>query len=438
MDYLTICIQNYPVLEALCEHIGVSELSSLALLNSTARGAIRGAPSSAPPPTTTLKDGVIVHERCACSRDADTPCSLHGSKTWRNLLTKLRHTCQDPSHQDIPDHDDDGTSNLWTSTVMSALGVDLYIDSCRRCNLPVCFTCWWRRAVSESINMRGNGRAKQVCHGCWTAPRKDASTGEKIPSLEENYQQNDFCSCGPTPLCSPCANDFRSKYVCPFQSPYPLYTDPLALSLGTNAGLGVTDERYYHPWQLQCSICDVFLHSSDYFLTRYMCHFCKLPMRMRPNDHALQKNHLATPDPRRSFAPAKERGDAFSRGVVSPSSSSSYIEAPPASDAHYEDREEYWKATSRAWVWLYLTTGTPKTHLLQHTPPRPPTNPLPLSDSMKAQYWRLYERLYARRNHPHYFCFRLSFGPKLASFERHCAYFMPIERPVWDFEEALF
>jgi hypothetical protein len=460
MDHLTNCLQNYPVLETLCNHVSVEDLNNLASLNSAAHGAIKGTPAPAPSiPATTFKDDVLVCLRCTCRQNGLAPCPLHGSRTWRNLIKKLRHTCMDLVH--TRSHDDDETSELWTKTLLNALDGVLRIDSCCRCDQPVCFPCWWSQAVSKSINMRGNRRAKQVCHFCWAAPRKDATTGEQIPSLKTSYENNEFCACGPTPLCSTCTDDLHACYQ--NQSDMPL---------GANHGQGI-NEPNKHPWQLKCSTCPVFLNDTDHdiYLARYICLFCALPMRMRPNDHSLQKDRLSTPDPHRTFAYAKVRGYQFVKGRNFPPL---YIEAPPPSTAHYEDHEEYWKVASREWVWVYILND-PKTLLSETTrvlhPPKPPPNPqLLVSETDRNLYWSKYKMLYRGRNarsesewqsmyrtrdwlnydstvrsvegwaerHLRWGSIWQGYDPHVRKGPPRLGYFSGLRWPVWEFEKGLF
>ncbi|KAF2107996.1 hypothetical protein BDV96DRAFT_588075 [Lophiotrema nucula] len=416
MVNLTTLIQQYPILESICSQIHAQDLVSLSRVNTAFRLELRGLPRPSETPRSTPAEAL---QRCSCAKNPQSFCQRHGTQTWRNLLSKTDQGCRDPEHVDRPDLDDD-IPQEWMQTIRGALGNLSESQACRRCHTCVCFPCWWSRAVTESPNIRGYGRAQPACHQCWVSTSEGLKTRSLQPlnvtaaeSWDLAQQQDKFCVCGPVVLCSTCTKELAPRKCW--------------LHVGFSGSLTALP-----PWGSkrgpeifhQCTTCEAYTSESERFTTKWFCNFCNLPMRMRHGDHELQIPHLSEPDKRRfvlsmddylDWHPSLEEALRVLRNLgeghcivtknalgVRPTvrhvDPRNYIELPPPPESHYEDLEEYWKQSSQVWIWLYDVYGTPGPDGVNvsaprvYNPdfdyhgPRPPKLLSPASEDMRKKY----------------------------------------------------
>lgn len=360
----------YPIVETICENLNFIDLLRLSQVHPTIHFHLT---NRRVPPVSPRKPNEHFVRR------------LHPyNSTWTNLATKTNRACQDRAHVERP-HLDTKNATLWIRTIREALGCPS-AQPCRGCEAYVCFLCWWARVTMELRSVRGNGRGRPACQTCWISPMIDfgANDHRKIRvhrgSLQDAYDQGLFCDCGPAFFCSDCSDSLKHRSRMPpsvdskghAASSWSLN---LRLRYGTTMQTGRVN-RGEEDGYIKCSTCPVVLHPSNPEPIRVFCDICKLPMRMRRHDHALQADHLSTEDPLRF--PRSDAGLSNppeilkdSRGhtvykvnietgrrrlVLSRTEGYDYPETAPDPNArfnlstHYEDFEEHWKTQSESWV----------------------------------------------------------------------------------------
>jgi hypothetical protein len=410
----------YPVVEAICENLHFVDLLRLSQVHPAIHFHLT---NSRIPPVSPKQDN-----------DHFAPHRHRPNPNWSNLARKTSRACQDPAHVERPQLDTKN-ARLWIRHIRESLGCPS-AQPCRGCEAYVCFPCWWGRITLDCRRVRGNRRGQPACHACWTTPTVDFGANDRRKvhihrgSLQDAYEMGLFCDCGPAFFCSECAKSLDHRTAIRSVDSNGHVASPCSLDLRRRPGSTVAYERGFNRGEedgyIKCSICPVVLHPSDTEPIRAFCNVCKLPMRMRRHDHALQAKHLSTQDPLRfpgidaglsgTLPPLTDsRGHTVYKidtktgrrsRVVCRTEGYSYPETVPNTRAffnlstHYEDFEEHWKTQSYFWVKMVDLKGGNSPARLEADDGVPwehqPRKDVCASDALWKSYWNVRSNLSGR------------------------------------------